>query len=136
MYNIKISKEVSDGIIGKALLEHRTGIKGCCAKYDPFGLCNIMECLYCDNCYYKITMENGESISNYDDIDLNALNNNSRGFEDENHEILFYDYVPKIDDLFNYLFDEQSQFRVVRTSDYLVTNDYVKTKKLGNIMKL
>ena len=133
--NIKFAKEDTsydyNGVIGKALLEYRTGIKDYCAAYDPFGLCNIMECLYCENCYYKITLENGESISNCD-IDLNTLSNN-REFEDENHEILFYDYVPKIDDLFNYLFDEQSQFRVVRTSDNLVTNDYVKTRKLGTI---
>jgi len=122
-----------DGVVGKALLEYRVGIHDCCAAYDPFGLCNIMECLYCENCYYKITMENGESISNCGNIDLNTLNNNSRGFEDDDHEILFYDYVPKTDDLFSYLFDEESQFRIVRTSDHLVMNDYVKTKKLGKI---
>jgi hypothetical protein len=77
-------------------------------------------------------MENGESISNTD-VDLNTVDNNSRGFEDDNHEIFFYDYVPKIDDLFSYLFDEKSQFRVVRTSDHLIMNDYVRTKKLGKI---
>ena len=132
MSNIEIIKENItydyDGVVGKDLLEYRTGIKNHCAFYDPFGLCNIMECLYCENCYYKITMESGESISN-SDVDLNTLDNSSKGFEDDNHEILFYDYVPKIDDLFSYLFDEKSEFRILRTSDNMITNDYVKTKK-------
>ena len=118
-----------EGVVGKALLEYRVGINDHCASYDPFGLCNIMECLYCDNCYYKITMENGESISNCGDIDLNTLNNNSRGFEDDDHEILFYDYVPKTDDLFSYLFDENSEFKVLRLSDNMVMNDYVNRPK-------
>ena len=118
-----------EGVVGKALLEYRVGINDHCASYDPFGLCNIMECLYCENCYYKITMENGESISNCGDIDLNTLNNNSRGFEDDNHEILFYDYVPKTDDLFSYLFDENSEFKVLRLSDNMVMNDYVNRPK-------
>ena len=117
-----------EGVVGKALLECRVGINDHCASYDPFGLCNIMECLYCDNCYYKITMENGESISNTD-VDINTLNNSTRGFEDDNHEILFYDYVPKTDDLFSYLFDENSEFKVLRLSDNMVMNDYVNRPK-------
>ena len=117
-----------EGVVGKALLEYRVGINDHCASYDPFGHCNIMECLYCDNCYYKITMENGESIFSAD-VDLNTLNNSTRGFEDDNHEILFYDYVPKIDDLFSYLFDENSKFKVLRLSDNMVMNDYVNRPK-------
>ena len=117
-----------EGVVGKALLEYRVGINNPCASYDPFGHCNIMECLYCDNCYYKITMENGESISNTD-VDINTLNNSTRGFEDDNHEILFYDYVPKTDDLFSYLFDENSEFKVLRLSDNMVMNDYVNRPK-------
>ena len=117
-----------EGVVGKALLEYRVGINDHCASYDPFGLCNIMECLYCDNCCYKITMENGESISNTD-VDINTLNNSTRGFEDGNHEILFYDYVPKTDDLFSYLFDENSEFKVLRLSDNMVMNDYVNRPK-------
>ena len=119
-------------VVGKALLQYRTGVKDFCASYDPFGLCNIMECLYCDNCYYKITMENGELITNTD-VDLNTLNNSTRGFEDDNHEILFYDYVPKIDNLFSYLFDENSEFKVLRLSDNMVMNDY--TKKQNKLVK-
>ncbi len=113
------------GVVGKALLEYRTGIKDSCVSYDPLVLCNIMECLYCENCAYKITMENGEAIATTD-IDLNTLDNSSRGFEDDDHEILFYDFVPEINDLFSYLFDENSEFRVLRTSDNIVMNDYVK----------
>lgn len=117
-----------DGVVGKALFEHRTGINDYCAHYDPFGLCRTMECLYCENCYYKITLENGEAISNTDK-DLNSFDNKNRGFADDDHEILFYDYVPKIDDLFAYLFDEDSQFRMVRKSDNIVMVDKVKPSK-------
>lgn len=116
------------GVVGKAFLEYRVGVNDHCAAYDPFGLCNIMQCLYCDNCYYKITMENGEAITNADD-DLNSIIVNSRGFDDDCHEILFYDYVPKIEDLYGYLFDENSEFKILRTSDNRVMNDYVKSKK-------
>ncbi len=115
------------GVVGKALLQYRTGVKDFCASF-----CNIMECLYCDNCYYKITMENGDAISNTN-VDLSTLDDSSRGFEDDNHEILFYDYVPKIDDLFSYLFDENSKFKVLRLSDNMVTNDY--TKKQNKLVK-
>ena len=129
MSKIIIEKENKEfdytGVVGKALFEHRTGIKNPCAAYDPFGGCRVMECLYCSNCYYKITMENGEAISNTN-FDLNKLD---KGFLDDDHEILFYDYVPNIDDLFNYLFDEKSQFKFLRTSDNVVMVDYVKNKQ-------
>ena len=132
MSKITIEKENREfdytGVVGKALLEYRVGIKDHCAAYDPFGLCNIMECLYCENCCYKITIENGEAIAN-SDVDLSTLDNSTRGFEDDDHEILFYDYVPEIDDLFSYLFDENSEFKVLRTSDNIVMNDYVKNIK-------
>ena len=118
-----------EGVVGKALLEYRVGVNGYCSEYDPFGVCNIMQCLYCDNCYYRITMENGDILSN-SDVDLNTLDNKTRGFEDDNHEILFYDYVPDVNNLISYLFDENSQFKILRISDNMVMNDYVKTKEL------
>lgn len=117
-----------DGVVGKATLEYRTGIKKLCVHYDPFGLCNIIECLYCENCYYNITIENGEVLSN-SNIELSAINDNYKEFEDDTHEILFYDYVPDINNLFNYLFSEESQFRIVRTRDKIVMNDHVKSQK-------
>lgn len=133
MSNIEFTKDDTsynyDGIAGKALLEYRTGIQDHCSAYDPFGECNIMECLYCNNCYYKITMENGESISNCGDFDLSSLRSDSRGIEDYNHEILFYDYIPDIDDLFSYLFDEKSKFKILRTSDNIIMVDNVKSKE-------
>lgn len=124
----KLTKEEREKAVGKALLQYRVGIKDHCAAYDPFGLCNIKECLYCENCYYKITLENGDAISN-SNVDLNTLDNNTRGFTDDDHEILFYDYVPNIDNLFNYLFSDDSEYRIVRLSDNIVMNDYVKSKK-------
>ena len=133
-YNLEDKLVNYDGVVGKALLQYRTGIKDHCAAYDPFGMCNVMQCLYCENCYYKITLENGEAIANTN-IDLETIDSYSRGFEDDDHEILFYDYVPKIDDLFSYLFDENSQYKVVRTSDNLIMNDYVKPKTLTKINK-
>ena len=127
-------KEEYKNVKGKALLEYRVGINNHCAKLDPVGLCNIKECLYCPNCYYKITLENGEAISNTD-IDLHTLDNNTRGFEDDNHEILFYDYVPEIVNLFSYLFDDNSEYKIVRTTDNMVMNDYVKKTKILRLHK-
>ena len=117
------------GVVGKALLQYRSGINNHCASYDPFGLDNIMQCLYCDNCYYKITMENGEFITNTN-VDLNGFPTDSRGFEEDDHIILFYDYVPKTEDLFNYLFSDSSEFKVVRTCDTHVMYNRAKTKEL------
>ena len=123
-----LTKEEYNKAVGKALLEYRTGIKDHCDSYDLFGLCSIKDCLCCENCYYKITLENGEAIAN-SNIDLNTLDNNSRGFEDDNHEILFYDNVPNIDDLFNYLFSDDSEYRIVRLSDNIVMSDHVTSGK-------
>ncbi len=117
-----------DCVVGKALLEYRTGVNELCSQIDSLGLCNIMDCLYCNNCYYKITLENGEAIANTD-VDLKSLDNKRRGFEDVDHEILFYDYVPDIDDLFGYLFDDNSQFKIVRKNDNMVMVDKKKPEK-------
>lgn len=125
------------GVVGKALLEQRTYIKKHCSEYDPFGLCNIMECLSCENCYYKITLENGESISNTE-VNLSKIAKRSAwdSVIDDDHEILFYDYIPKITKLLAYLSDEESQFRVIRKSDNeMMVNKVSNEKKLIKFRK-
>ncbi len=113
-----------DGVVGKALLEYRTCINEVCSKPD----CNILDCLYCGNCYYRITLENGDVLAN-SEVDLSTIDNYSKGFEDNDHEILFYDHVPEVDNLFSYLFDDNSQFRIVRTEDRTVMYDHTGTNK-------
>ena len=109
---------------GAATLEYRTGIKDHCAAYDPFGLCNIMDCLKCENAYYKITLPDGSVVANTNE-NLNAIDNTSRGFEDDDHLILFYDRIPTKCELLNYLEDYNSQYRTVRLCDNMCMNDYV-----------
>ena len=125
-HNISGEKLKSNGgIVGRALIERRTGVNKSCPQVD---ICGVMDCLYCNNCCYKITLENEESISN-SDVDLKSLDNKSRGFEDQDCEILFYDFIPEIDALYGYLFDESSQFRIIRKSDNIVFVDKVKPVK-------
>lgn len=110
--------------LGAATLEYRTGIKDHCAAYDPFGLCNIMDCLKCENAYYKITLPDGSVVANTNE-DLNTIDNTSRGFEDDDHLILFYDRIPTKCELLSYLEDVNSEYRTVRLWDNMCMNDYV-----------
>ena len=113
-----------DGVVGKALLTYRTCINEICTK----PMCTIDKCLYCDNCYYNITLENGDVLSN-SEADLSKINNYDKGIDDDDHEILFYDHVPLVDDLFGYLFDDNSQFRIVRKEDKVIVYDHVSSYK-------
>ena len=117
-----------DGVLGKALLERRTGVNGSCNQYDSLGLCSIMDCLYCENCYYKITLDTGEAIAN-SNVELKEIDDKSRGLMDDDYEIFFYDFVPEVDDLFGYLFDDNSQFRMIRKCDSIVMVDNVQSRK-------
>ena len=130
----------NNGVKGKAFLEVRSCINDTCAAYDPFGLCNIMECLKCENAYFKITLQDGSIISNNEDAFENT--NIEVGLKQDDHDILFYDYVPTKDELLDYLDDKKSQYRVVRLFDNMVMNDYVgefnrdyKERKLVNFKK-
>ena len=113
----------NNGVKGKAFLEVRSCINDTCSAYDPFGLCNVMECLKCENAYYKITLEDGSIVSNNEEAFENT--NIKVGFKEDDHNILFYDYVPTKDELLDYLDDKKSQYRVVRLFDNMVMNDYV-----------
>lgn len=126
------TSENYDGVVGKALLERRTGINGTCRKYE----CSVMDCLYCDNCYYRITLDNGETIAY--SVKLKEINDENRELFTDDYEILFYDFVPKIDDLFCYLFDEDSHFRLVKKNDNirLVDNHILKEINKKNIKPL
>lgn len=131
---IKPKNEIDyEGVVGKAILKHRTEINDYCASYDPFGLCNILECLYCENAVYQIILENGEGIIN-SEKDLNLYpNDHSNGMIDDDHEILFYDYVPTADNLYSYLFSEDSKYKIIRKSDNVIMVD---TTKKANVKKL
>ncbi|MBQ6498251.1 MAG: hypothetical protein IJI58_06000 [Bacilli bacterium] len=82
---------------GKALL-----------RYKKNESCDILECLYCENSAYEIILESGNGIKNgQEDI-------NSYPFD---HEILFYDIIPTEGELFSYLFDEHSRYKIIRKVD-------------------
>ena len=106
--------------LGEAILEHRTEKKGPCYEYNSIGFCNIMDCLYCENCDFKISYPNGDKLFTNDDLDCI-----SKKFLDEDHVIIFYDRVPSIHELYSYLFDANSQFKIVRLSDNYTMVDRV-----------
>ena len=130
----------NNGVKGKAYLEVRSCINDACSAYDSSGLCNVMQCLKCENAYYKITLEDGSIVSNNEEAFENT--NIKVGFKEDDHDILFYDYVPTKDELLDYLDDKKSQYRVVRLFDNMVMNDYVgefnrdyKERKLVKLQK-
>ena len=82
---------------GKALLRYKTN--------EP---CNILECLYCEDSTYEIILESGNGIKNGQE------NIESSSFD---HEILFYDIIPTEEELFSYLFDENSRYKIIRKID-------------------
>ena len=51
-------------IDNRAITEYKLVIKVCdrgeCAKYDPFGLCYVDDCMSCPNARVKITREDGD----------------------------------------------------------------------------
>ncbi len=123
-------ENINDGRLGSALLEVTNGIKVPCAYYDPFGLCKMIECLYCDNCQFKITYKNGDAIATFDNIVYLK-----RLVENTNYEIVFYDRIPSIDEVYSYMFDEESKYKIIRKEDNCVMVDktykpkeYVKKK--------
>lgn len=113
--------------VGKASLVYRTEIKDTCSAYDPFELCDILECLYCDNSAYAITLESGSGIVK-SEKDLYSYPDEHQGLIDHDHEILFYDRVPLAEELYDYLFDEESKYKIIRKSDNEVMVDTTKRR--------
>lgn len=116
----------SNEVLGNAILIRRTEIKDLCSNYDNYDVCNVIDCLYCDNCNYMIFLEEFKGIIK----SLKSLyyypKEHLNGIIDHDHEILFYDEVPSEEDLFNYLFDEDSRFKIVRKSDNKIIVDTTK----------
>ena len=79
-----------------------------CPTVDPIGLCTILDCMKCENCNYRIIMDNGEVIKDFSD-DL----------ESEKYLIEFFDDV-KSRDILNYLYDNNSDYRITRECDGVV----------------
>lgn len=125
------------GVVGKARLIHRTEIVDSCASYDPLGLCNILECLYCENCAYSIELESGNGIIKSDKKIEEYSKEHPSGMTDEEHEILFYDKVPSEEELFQYLFEEESKYKIIRKNDNVIMVDTTKQiEEKGPVKKL
>ena len=116
------------GALGKAVIEARTCINEPCSNINPFGTCNITDCLYCPNAKYRITYETGEELATDDNIYQYPYIHKGC-LDDEDFIILFYDRIPPIDELYDYLFDDNSSYKIVRVSDNVVLNNTVKERK-------
>ena len=93
---------------GRALLRFRTGVLNDCLDCDKLESCSIIDCLYCENSAYEIMLESGNGIKK-GEMDIES--------DFYNHEMLFYDMVPTEEDLFLYLFDEESRYKIIRKID-------------------
>lgn len=101
---------------GKALLRYRTGVLNDCFNYDKLESCNILECLYCENSVYEIMLESGNGIKK-GERDIESYHNDHTKNIDNEYEIWFYDIIPTEDELFSYLFDEESRYKIIRKVD-------------------
>ncbi len=104
-----IDKSIYDDAIGDALFEVK--------KESSYSCGDILSYLYCGKCYYKIL------YSEYEGIMFNNLDD-EKNITLEQYEILFYDIVPEVDQIYSYLFDDQSSYRIVRFSDGQVVLDH------------
>ncbi len=122
-----------DEILGKALLRYKTETNDF-SNYDGLDSCNILEYLYCENSAYEIILESGDGIK-IGEIDRESYPNDDRKVID--CEIQFYDVIPTVEELFAYLFDEESRYKIIRKKDNVELVDTTskirlnaKTKKL------
>ena len=123
----KCKKEnIYTNVVGSAKIIHKTDVNFSCSNHDSLGLCNVLECLYCDNSAYMIMLESSEGIIKSDNDTFSDKFSKDGKLTDYDHEILFYDKIPKIDELFSYLFDENSQYRIIRKIDNEIMVDKVK----------
>ena len=117
-----------DGVVEKAFLEHISGINSHCATHDQHRQCDIMNCLYCDNSYFKITLANGDGIISTAE-ELSKSIKEKVEADDYDYEILFYDSAPTADELYSYLFSDSSSYRFVRVWDNIIIIDHFKKQK-------
>lgn len=126
MSNVNMSgKELEnyDGVLGLAFLEHISGINSHCVTHAKHRQCDIMNCLYCNNSYFKIALQNGDVIVS-PGVELSKDIKEKVEADDYDYEILFYDFVPNVDELYSYLFSNNSSFRFVRTWDNIIIIDH------------
>ena len=95
-------------LLGKALLKLKTENLNDCSNCNNSELNDILECLYCINSSYEIILENGNGIK------MNEIDKNSNYKE---YDILFYDIIPNETELFSYLFDDESRYKIIRKID-------------------
>ena len=113
-------------VIGKAVLKLKMDMSNNCSNCNKIELCDILECLYCNNSSYVITLENGNGIKkNAIDIDSNY----------HEYEILFYDIIPTEMELFSYLFDDESRYKIIRKVDNTEVFDTTYKIRLSNKIK-
>lgn len=93
-----------------AILFLQAGVNESCANYDPFGLCTVVDCLQCKNSVYRIAFDNDVCIET-DDFD-------SRKSQSKEYLLEFEDCIDR--DIFEYLVDQNSNYRITRVKDNVV----------------
>lgn len=95
-----------------------------CYKYDPFGLCTVVDCLKCENCTFEIHSE---------DYSVEESK------ENEIYILEFFEGIPNEEEMISYLLSEESDYRIIRYSDNEIMRyskeDKEKIKTLGTKSK-
>ncbi len=83
-----------DEVIASAILRYNKEIE----------TSKVLSSLYCDNSTYEIILENDKESTNEKP-------------KRNDYEILFYDINPDENEVFSYLFDEDSRYKIIRKKD-------------------
>ncbi len=100
------------GDVKMAVLEIKAGIGEKCALFDPFGLCIVIDCFQCENCAYRITFDNGKVVETQDFENYPLTS--------KKDEYLLEFLTPVGKDIYGYLTDDSSDYRITRVDDKVV----------------
>lgn len=103
-------KEVEQYIDNRATLKLKTEINESCVNIDPIGICTVQNCLTCSNCDYKIVLNNGIILKDYQ-YEKDAV--------EEKYVIEFFDELGN-SNIVDYLNNEESNYRITRDSDRII----------------
>ncbi len=104
----ELFKALEVGDVQTAILEVKTHIIYSCNQYDPFGFCTVSDCFQCKNCAYRIQFNNGIIVQTDDFASYPHIS-------EEKYLLEFITPVGK--DIYGYLTDSQSDYRITRMSD-------------------
>ena len=99
----------------EGILKVKREVNGGCSNYQEGNRCNILGCLECDNNVVRIIFPDGRQIGDNDYYKVHS--------EEEKYLIVFFDKIPKRQDMEEYLLNIESDYQLVRLSDGIIMRD-------------